>query len=160
MANNFLENTTTTVKALLAINVAMFALTYFMPEMFDVLSLHYFKNPLYRPFQLLSHFFMHGNLAHLAFNMYALVMFGTAVELVIGWKKFLFLYFLSAIGAFALHMLVVHYQLLDLTPEIVELLGSKGADALNEGMNFNDNGYHFSSFSVYREVFHSYRNVD
>lgn len=138
MANNFLENTTSTVKVLLAINVLMFVITYFMPEMEKTLALHYYQNPLFKPHQYVTHFFMHGGPAHIMFNMYALVMFGSVVERHLGAKKFLTLYFLSAIGAFVLHMLVVHYQLLDLTPEIIELLGSKGADALSEGMNFED----------------------
>ena len=120
MASNFLENTTKTVKVLLAINVLMFAITYFMPEMKQLLALHYFKSPFFEPFQIITHFFMHGGPGHIMFNMYALVMFGSVVERSIGAQKFLTLYVLSAIGAFVLHMLVVHYQLGNIAPEIMD----------------------------------------
>ena len=143
MANNFLDNITITVKVLLAINVAMFAITYFMPEMGQTLALHYYKSPLFRPYQLLSHFFMHGSIAHIAFNMYALIMFGSAVERVIGVKKFLVLYFLSAIGAFLLHMAVVHYQLLDIRPDVLELVMTDGAELISRNFNYTEEPYKY-----------------
>lgn len=138
MASNFLENTSSTVKVLLAINVFMFLLTWMMPEMQQTLALHYYESPLFEPFQLVTHFFMHGGLGHIAFNMYALVMFGSVVERFLGAQKFLTLYFLSAIGAFVLHMLVVNYQLSALAPEVLETVRTQGAEILAEGKNYTD----------------------
>lgn len=138
MASNFLENTSPTVKVLLAINVFMFLLTWMMPEMQQTLALHYYESPLFEPFQLVTHFFMHGGLGHIAFNMYALVMFGSVVERFLGAQKFLTLYFLSAIGAFVLHMLVVNYQLSALAPEVLETVRTQGAEILAEGKNYTD----------------------
>ena len=40
---------------------------------------------------------------HILFNMYTLVMFGMVVERVLGTKKFLILYFVTGLGAVALH---------------------------------------------------------
>jgi rhomboid-like protein len=138
MANNPLENATTTVKALLAINVLIFVITYFMPEMQQSLALHYFKSPLFKPYQIITHFFMHGGFGHIAFNMYALVIFGSVVERIIGAQKFLTLYLLSAVGAFILHMLVVNFQLADLSPETIQQLSTEGADILASNQNYVD----------------------
>ncbi|MFK8058383.1 MAG: rhomboid family intramembrane serine protease [Saprospiraceae bacterium] len=135
---DILERTTPTVKVLLAINVLMFVLTWIMPQMSDVLALHYYESPLFKPFQLVSHFFMHGGLGHIAFNMYALVMFGAVVERMIGAQKFLTLYVLSAVGAFALHMLVVNYQVSGFSSEVLAEVSTQGAEILANGQNYTD----------------------
>ncbi len=44
------------------------------------------------PWQVFTHMFMHGGFQHLLFNMFALFMFGTAVERVFGQRKFLIFY--------------------------------------------------------------------
>jgi membrane associated rhomboid family serine protease len=62
-------------------------------------SLHFPKNDLFQPWQFVTHMFMHGDIMHIAFNMLALWMFGTAVEQVFGAKKFIIFYFLSGLGA-------------------------------------------------------------
>lgn len=48
--------------------------------------------------RLITATFMHGSLIHLGFNMLALWILGTQIESFIGSKKFLILYFSSAIG--------------------------------------------------------------
>lgn len=70
--------------------------------------------------------------------MYALLMFGSVVERQIGTSRFTIMYFLSAIGAFVLHMLVVTYQLSDLPLDVVEQLRNEGAQILSEGKNYSD----------------------
>ena len=55
--------------------------------------------------------FMHGNFSHLFFNMFALWMFGTAVEQMYGQEKFLFFYFSCGLGAVAVTFLVYNYQI-------------------------------------------------
>jgi len=49
--------------------------------------------------QFFSYSFLHANFLHIFFNMYALFLFGFAIERVWGSKKFLFYYFFTAIGA-------------------------------------------------------------
>ena len=138
MAADLFKNTTSTVRVLLAMNVAMFAITYFLPEMQQSLALHYYKSPLFKPFQVVTHIFMHGGIGHIAFNMYALVVFGSVVERFVGVGRFLTLYFLSAIGAFVLHVLVIDLQIGELPPEIIEQLSTQGAEALASGQNYTD----------------------
>lgn len=91
---------TDTVKHLIIINVLVFLATQaFGPKMYDLLAMHYIGNPLFKPWQIVTHIFMHGSVQHILFNMIGLWMFGSSVEQMIGTKKFLILYFISGIGA-------------------------------------------------------------
>ena len=54
---------------------------------------------LSRPWTIITHIFLHGSFQHLFFNMFALAMFGSILEKIIGGKKFLLVFFAS--GAFA-----------------------------------------------------------
>jgi membrane associated rhomboid family serine protease len=70
------------VKNLLIINIIMLFADFVMSSTFDiqltrVLGLYYFESEFFRPYQFITHMFMHGGLAHLFFNMFALWMFGT-----------------------------------------------------------------------------------
>ena len=58
---------------------------------------------------------------HIAFNMLTFASFGPVLERFLGEKKFLILYFISGLGAFALFNLWEYYQLYkDAQPLIVE----------------------------------------
>ncbi len=76
----------------------------------DELALHYPQNDKYGIWQYVSHMFMHGSLMHLIFNMYALFMFGTALENVLGRVRFLIFYFVCGIGAALIYNGVNHFQ--------------------------------------------------
>lgn len=54
---------------------------------------------LLRPWTVLTSMFMHANALHLVFNMYALLIFGRLMEMRVGTKRFLFVYFLSGLFA-------------------------------------------------------------
>ncbi len=49
--------------------------------------------------QLATYMFLHGNFAHIFFNMYALLIFGVPIEQEWGSKRFLLYYFFTGIGA-------------------------------------------------------------
>ncbi|MCB0536693.1 MAG: rhomboid family intramembrane serine protease [Bacteroidetes bacterium] len=110
-------NRTETVKHIIIANVIFFVLfcTDFSPlyKMFPVLSLWYFDSPFFRPWQYITHFFMHGSFMHIFFNMYALYLFGTILEQVWGAKRFIFFYFTTGIIASILYSLVaaIEYQI-------------------------------------------------
>ncbi|RMD73136.1 MAG: rhomboid family intramembrane serine protease [Bacteroidetes bacterium] len=95
---------TPAVKVLLIINVAVFLLANVVDA--NALALYYFESDNFRPWQILTHFFMHANLPHLFFNMFALVMFGAVLERLWGTRRFVFYYFFSALGAAVLHTFV------------------------------------------------------
>lgn len=128
----------TATKTLLFINIGMFALAYLMPQLNQLLALHYYESPLFMPHQLVSHVFMHGGLTHLAFNMYALVMFGSVIEKTLGTKRFLLLYFFSAIGAFLLHMGIISFELSNVAADIINTVKTEGAEAIANGQNYTD----------------------
>ncbi|MBU1775400.1 MAG: rhomboid family intramembrane serine protease, partial [Gammaproteobacteria bacterium] len=60
------------------------------------------------PWQLVTYAFLHGGLAHLAFNMYGLWMFGRELEYVMGKRAFLQLYFASILTAALAQLLVTN----------------------------------------------------
>lgn len=99
------------IKNLLIINVLVFAATFVLKKagIIDLdyyLSLFHWKSPLFKPWQIVTHMFMHGNLTHLFFNMFALWMFGNVIEQQLGAKRFLIFYFVCGLGAAMCHMLV------------------------------------------------------
>ncbi|MEO7768283.1 MAG: rhomboid family intramembrane serine protease [Ferruginibacter sp.] len=65
----------------------------------DLFALHHYKSIYFQPYQVVTHMFMHGGFFHLAFNMFALWMFGSMVEKVWGPKRFLIFYFICGLGS-------------------------------------------------------------
>lgn len=91
------------VKNLLIINFLMFLATFtfrkFNIDLNDLLGLHFFKASGFRPYQIVTYMFMHGNFEHLFFNMFALWMFGANMENIWGSKRFLIFYMVCGLGA-------------------------------------------------------------
>ncbi len=99
------------VKNLLLLNVLFFLGTMIAEstwhiDLTRILGLHYFESPYFRPWQYITYMFMHGGFMHIFFNMYALWMFGKALELHWGPKRFLIYYFVTGVGAAVLHTFV------------------------------------------------------
>jgi len=84
-------------------------------DLYAMLSMHYPMNPLFKPWQIITHMFMHGGLAHIAFNMFAMVSIGVIIEKIMGSKRFLQLFFFSGLGAIALHLGIQAIQIHNLT---------------------------------------------
>ena len=103
-SSNFLERIPPFTRSLLIVNVIMFVATLINEDfMIRTFAMFYPASPLFRWWQPLTHMFMHGGWWHILFNMYTLVMFGMVVERALGTKKFLILYFVTGLGAVALH---------------------------------------------------------
>lgn len=105
----------TVVKNLLIINVLFFLATIACDvvlriDLADYLGLHYIGASDFQPFQLVTYMFMHGNFAHLFFNMFALWMFGNTLENIWGPNRFLLFYFICGIGAGLTQELVQYIQ--------------------------------------------------
>jgi hypothetical protein len=103
-------NITETVKQLLIINILFFVGAYFVPASYDFLALHYFESEKFKFWQPLTHMFMHGGLMHIAFNMFALYSFGSALEHRWGSKKFIFFYISCGLGSALLYSAFNYYQ--------------------------------------------------
>jgi len=103
------------VKNLLIINGVLFLATVVLEnkgfDLSDTLGLHYFASEKFRIWQPITYMFMHGNFMHIAFNMFALWMFGTPVERAWGGKRFLQYYIFTGLGAAVVHYVVVHFTL-------------------------------------------------
>lgn len=65
----------------------------------DLFALHHYKSDEFRPYQLVTHMFMHGGALHIIFNMFGLWMFGSMVERVWGAKRFLIFYLICGLVA-------------------------------------------------------------
>ncbi|MCF0200228.1 MAG: rhomboid family intramembrane serine protease [Bacteroidales bacterium] len=93
----------TVCKNLLIINGLMFFATFVFRyrgiDLNDLLGLHFWKASDFRPYQLITYMFMHGNFTHLFFNMFALWMFGNTLENMWGSQRFLLFYMICGIGA-------------------------------------------------------------
>ena len=103
------------VKNILIINVLMYFATSLMQsrgiDLTDVLGLHYFLSEKFKIWQFITYMFMHGSFMHILFNMFAVFMFGAAIESVWGPKKFLTFYILTGLGAAVAHYAIVYYQM-------------------------------------------------
>jgi len=104
-----LNNTPIVTRTLLIINILMYVVTYFDTQsggnMSGLLATHFINSPLFEPFQIVTHMFMHSttNIFHIVFNMFILVMFGSHLERVWGAKRYFIFYFSAGIGAFLLY---------------------------------------------------------
>lgn len=102
---NSFQRTTPIVLNLIIINALVFlAQSVFggmdqLNRVNDLFALHHYKSTEFRPYQLVTHMFMHGGIFHLLFNMLALWMFGTMIEKVWGPKRFLVFYLVCGLGA-------------------------------------------------------------
>lgn len=102
--NNFISQIPTVTKNLVAINILMFIATLINENFMDAnFAMFYPASPFFKPWQILTHMFMHGGFWHIFFNMYSLLMFGSILERSLGPKKFLIFYFVTGLGAVALH---------------------------------------------------------
>lgn len=104
----------TVVKNIIIINVLVFLLRYALETRgidLDVyLGLHYWQSSLFRWWQPLTHLFMHGSIAHIFFNMFALWMFGRILENIWGPQRFLLFYLVCGFGAAICHMGVLTFE--------------------------------------------------
>ncbi|MHB8259838.1 MAG: rhomboid family intramembrane serine protease [Bacteroidia bacterium] len=113
-------------KNILIINVVLFIATWLFEkkgiDLINILGLHYFKAPAFKPYQFITYMFMHGSIMHIFFNMYAVFMFGSILENTWGPKRFLFYYVFTGLGAAAIQLLVYYFQLMPMMDETNNLL--------------------------------------
>ncbi len=94
----------------------------------ETLGLYYPESAKFKPFQLITHVFMHGSFMHLFFNMFSLWMFGNVLENYWGPKRFFIYYFVTALGAAALHLGVSGWEIYNLKDALAQFNASPDAD--------------------------------
>ena len=111
-------------QALLVANVVVF-----LAEMSGMASLGEFAlwppggfESRFEPWQLVTYSFLHANLAHIFFNMFALYMFGAEVERLFGARFYAAYYFAAVVSAALCHLVVTAL----LGGPAVPMLGASG----------------------------------
>ncbi len=125
------------IKNLLIINILVYLSTFFFRGVFgidinDVLGLRYPLSSAFRPFQFLTYMFSHASFSHLFFNMFALWMFGYAVENVMGSKRFLIFYLVCGIGAALCHYGVAYFSLEPVVSSIDYIIANPNYNTITE----------------------------
>ncbi len=135
------------VKHLLIINGLFFLATMAFAQAFrwDITQYLALFNPAsqnFSPYQFITYMFMHANLAHIFFNMFALWMFGVMLERVWGSQRFLIFYVVCGLGAAIIHLIIVQFALSSLmnsmSPEMVETVQEQGLEVLLMGKNYTN----------------------
>jgi membrane associated rhomboid family serine protease len=122
----FLSNIPKAVKNIIIINALIMIMISLNREfMFEKFALFYPTSPFYHWWQTVTHMFMHGDFWHLFFNMYTLFIFGSVLERVWGQRKFLTFYFVTGLGAAAIHTGVEWIQMQNWVQQAAE--GSQSA---------------------------------
>ena len=137
-----------TVKQLLIINIIFFLGTFlsFNSEfIYSLFGLYFPENINFKFWQILTHMFMHGNMPHILVNMFALWMFGSSVESILGSKNFLFFYITCGLGAAVSQLAFLYYNYyVDLeffvnngyeSAEIINILNNKSKPEINSLVN-------------------------
>lgn len=137
-----------TVKQLLIINIIFFLgtfLSFNSQFIYSLFGLYFPENINFKFWQILTHMFMHGNLPHILVNMFALWMFGSSVESILGSKNFLFFYLTCGLGAAVSQLGFLYYNYyVDLeffvnngyeSAEIINILNNKSKPEINYLVN-------------------------
>lgn len=102
-ANSYHSSTPPVTKNLIIINLLFFLAKFvgyrYNINLSDTLGLHFFLASDFKIWQLFTYMFMHADLSHILFNMFAVWMFGRIMENVWGPQRFLFYYIVCGVGA-------------------------------------------------------------
>lgn len=123
------------VKNLLIINGLVFLATWVLGSnvgfnLVEYFGLYHWGSHYFRPYQFITHLFMHGGFWHLFSNMFALWMFGNALENVWSGKKFLIYYLITGLGAAFIHTLYTSYQIISIEQAAAIYTNAPSVDAL------------------------------
>jgi membrane associated rhomboid family serine protease len=134
-------------KNILILNIVFFLATLILQlqgiDLVSSLGAHYVNSLLFKPFQIVTHFFMHGNFLHIFFNMWMFIMLGAYLEQIWGPKRYFIFYLAAAFGSFALYNAIGVYHLQELKQqlsheiplqEIDNWIRGNNVEALNEAL--------------------------
>jgi len=95
-------------RAILITNVVVYLLEQIAFDPLIKLFALWPLGPLFRPWQIVTYAFLHDpGIAHIFFNMFALYMFGGALESFWGSRRFVMFYFASVLAAAGTELLVL-----------------------------------------------------
>jgi len=122
------------VKNLIMINIVMLVATWALKnigiDLNEKLGLFYPGSEHFRPYQFVTHLFMHADIWHLFFNMFALYIFGKVLEMVWGSKRFLIYFLVTGLGAAALHSFVTYLEIQSLQKHVAAFINTPSPELL------------------------------
>ena len=148
-----------TVKHLIIINAIMFIGTLAIGGgnlFYEWFAMYFPQNDAFKPWQIITHMFMHGGAMHILFNMFALWMFGSPVEQVLGSKRFLFLYISAGLGAVLFQVGFYYFQYL---PDYNALLESGlSSESIKQMLTNNETIAGVTQFqvSMLKDIYQAY----
>jgi len=134
-------------KNLIIVNLIIWAAMALFPQEIGVMmdrhcGLHYFLSHDFLFTQFISYQFVHSGFSHLFFNMFALFMFGMAIESIMGPKRFITYYLICGIGAGLIQMgvnAIEYHQIAQhLTNAELQTVLNEGTHIFNQGKNYTD----------------------
>ncbi|HKI87959.1 MAG TPA: rhomboid family intramembrane serine protease [Draconibacterium sp.] len=131
------------VKNLIIINVLFLLATWAMQtqgvDLVEILGMHYPGSDKFQLYQVVTHMFMHdpSSIAHIFFNMFALWMFGRVLEGVWGSRRFLIYYFVTGLGAIALHTFVSYLEISHIQHAITAFSNTPSPELLDKFVKSN-----------------------
>lgn len=150
-----LNNIPQVTKNILILNIIFFVATFILEtqgiNLISKFGAHYVNSTLFQPFQVITHFFMHGNFFHIFFNMWLFVMLGAYLERIWGPKRFFIFYIATALGAFGLYNVIGVYELEVLKNQLI----NEGFDLTELNYMIQNNEYNQINFES-NEVYHDY----
>lgn len=122
-----MNNIPPVVKNLLIINVIFFVAKWVFEQqgifLTGYLAVFYFDSPFFKIWQPITYMFMHADIMHIFFNMFALYSFGGVLEVHWGPKRFINFYLITGLGALALQWGVQAFEVYQLTGSAINDVG-------------------------------------
>lgn len=122
---NLFSNIPQVTKNILILNILFFVAKYVFAskgiDLDHLFGAYYPNSPLFKPFQIITYFFMHANFFHILFNMLIFVMFGSSLERLWGPKRYFIFYVITAIGAYVIYSITGTIQLIELKNQLASI---------------------------------------
>lgn len=117
-----LANVPRATRAILVANIVVYLMQLSLGEGFTQRFALWPLGPYFAPWQVFTYAFMHGSVAHIFFNMFAVYMFGSRLEMFFGTSRYVVFYVASLLAA-AAAQLAVSYA----TGAVYSVVGASGA---------------------------------
>ncbi len=155
---------TPVVKNLLIINVLAFFATYVFGNSMhislnEMFGLRYFGSEKFSPFQLVTYMFLHADISHIFFNMFAVFMFGRILEQTWGGKRFFIYYMVTGIGAGLIHMGAQYFEIQPFVRSVNEVMSNTSHDAIVSFLDNYGKPYSFEAQRLLKGFIDSYNRI-
>lgn len=152
------------VKNLLIINVLVFFATYVLGNSMglslnELFGLRYFLSERFNPIQLVTYMFLHADLGHIFFNMFAVFMFGRVLEQVWGGKRFLIFYLVTGVGAGLVHMGAQYFEIQPFVRAVDAYMSNPGNEALQTFLDQYGKPYSYEAQRMLKGFIDSYNQL-